>query len=231
MKLLRKIITESIEANGVSPEKFKKDLKTGDTDYSDVHEHGIKNLTGDISHIGSKEKDAIKNWTTPVYRSIQNHLRTGNGDTKARELSQHLSNAVEGHSIPNETWAYRGLHGPHAEHLKTMKKGDVFHSKGMSSTTLDPKRATHFAKGEDILAMHLPAGSKALYVSHPKLNSWEAEKELTLPHNTHFKYHGSSTVEAPEHHYDGTPTGAKKKYTLHHVEAIPHIGKSIQIDR
>jgi hypothetical protein len=236
MKSLRLILeNEDNNIQGVSPTQFKKDLKSKSLpNYDWVHENAQRNLTGNISHIKGEEKHAIGRWTQPSpvgYKEINGHMRNGNGDEETDEISNHLHNAVNGHELPNATYAYRGIHANHSRSLNSLRPGDTFHSRGFSSTTLDPARATHFAKGEDIMAFHIPQGSKALYVSHPKLNSWTPEREMLLPNNTHFKYHGHETIEAPEHDYTGRKTGKTRKYKLHHVEVIPHSRTSIQIDK
>jgi hypothetical protein len=235
MKKLKFIIESKQDAFGVSPEKFKKDISEGGKDYDYMHEVAQNHLTGDTSHIKRNEKNAISRWTqnSPTgYKEINSHLRNGNGDKETREITGHLENAVRGHSIPHDTWGYRGVHSVHAKNLDKLKSGDVFHNKGFASTTLDPNKATHFARGEHMLAVHIPKGTNALYVSHPNLNSWTSEREMVLAPSTHYKYSHSENIEAPEYHYSGSPTGKTKKIKLHHVEAIPQSqDNSIQIDK
>ena len=236
MKSLRQIITESMEdiGEGISPDQFKKDIKSGaKTNYDkDLHEHAQKNLTGDISHIDTNGRRSIQRWTeADGYKAINGHLR-GHNNPMGKALAEHLEKAVAGHYLPNSVWAYRGIHEPHADNLKSLKTGDVFHNAGFASTTLDPKRATHFARGSDILAMHLPKGAAALYVSHPKLNGHTSEREMLLNHGTQFRYSHSETIpNVPTYHYSGEPTGETKSIRLHHVEMIPNSKGSIQIDR
>ena len=46
----------------------------------------------------------------------------------------------------------------------------VFGSQGFFATTLDPKRATHYAamkNSKDLVHVVVPEGHQALYVSHP----------------------------------------------------------------
>ena len=234
MKHLREIIenVKGQDVHGVSFDKFKSDVGSGKPlDYDWVHSNAQKNLTGDTSHIGQDHMKSIQNWTTPAYRGINTVARGGEGNSSSKRDAENLSHAVNGHALPNSTHVYRGIHSPHSDHLNTLSKGDTFHIKGFASTTLDPIRATHFAKGRDILHMTLPKGQKALYVSHPHLNSWESEREMLLPHNSHFKYLGHTDMETPEFHYTGEPTGEKKMLRFHHVEVIPHSTHSLQIDK
>jgi len=220
---------------GVSPEQFKSDLKDGGhPDYDHLHQGAQEHLTGDVSHIGKEGKHAISRWTQNQnvgYKEINAVKRGMNNSLDAMRITQHLSDAVGGHQLPQSTYAYRGVHGPHAAALNKMKPGDTFHNKGFSSTTLDPKRATHFARGEDMMSVHVPQGHNALYVSHPKLNSWTQERELVLQHGTHFRYKGSEHIESPEYHYTGEPTGKTRKIKVHHVEVVPYQDKNAsQID-
>jgi len=235
MKYLRHITentTKEQDIHGVSFDKFKSDVGSGKPlDYDWVHSNAQRNLTGDTSHIKKEHMDAIQHWTTPEYRGINSVMRDLGGSSRSKKDAENLSHAVNGHALPNSTHVYRGIHSPYSDHLNTLSKGDTFHIKGFASTTLDPIRATHFAKGRDILHMTLPEGQKALYVSHPHLNSWETEREMLLPHNSHFKYHGHTDMESPEFNYHGEPTGEKKMYRFHHVEVIPHSPHSLQIDK
>ena len=235
MKSFRQIMEAYVEnkdgAEGVHPDTFKKNLMDKDRSTNDwVQERAEKHLTGDLSHIDSKAGDAVRRWTTPEYRDVNNHLRSGGGSKETEELVGHLRRAVGGHKLPKAAWVYRGIHGPQSDKLRSLKKGDVFNNKGFSSTTLDPNRATHFGKGKDIIVTRLPKGQHALYASHSKLNNHTSEKEMVLPDNTHFKYSHHEDIEAPEYHYSGKPTGNMNKYRLHHVEVV-HPTKSISIDR
>ncbi len=237
LRLILSIISENKNegiGEGISPDQFKKDIKSGlKNDYDEaLHEHAQKNLTGDISHIDTNAKRSIQRWTeADGYKAINGHLR-GKPDLMGQKLSEHLEKAVGGHSLPNSVWAYRGIHGPHADNLRSLKSGDTFHNAGFASTTLDPKRATHFARGSDILAMHLPKGTSALYVSHPQLNGHTSEREMLLNHGTQFRYsHSEDVHNVPVYHYSGAPTGETKSIKLHHVEVIPKSKGSIQIDR
>jgi len=234
-KLLREILKPSGEEHGISPDQFKSDLKGKEpVDYHHLHDVAQQHLTGDTSHIDSGMLKSISRYTqnsNPGYKEINGFLRNNANSPHAKVHAENLTKAIEGHSLPNSTWGYRGIHDVHAENLRKLKRGDVFHNDGITSTTLDPNRATHFARGQDILAVHMPKGQKALYLSHPHLNSWSTEREMALPPKTSFKYNGSEPIEAHEHDYTGHRTGIKKKFTLHHVEIIPHSNKSIAIDR
>jgi len=225
---------EGSESFGISPQQYKKDIAKGGENYDHMHEVAQKHLTGDISHIGKDEKHAIARWTQPSpigYKDINNHVRRGVGDAATKKVVGHLTDAVNGHSLPHDTWGYRGVGINTGQNLSKLKTGDLFHNKGFASASLDPNRATHFAKTGHMLALHIPEGSNALYVNHPKLNGWSEEREMLLPHNTHYRYSHSEDIEADEHDYSGNKTGRKKKVTLHHAEVIPHNENSMQIDR
>jgi len=239
MRSLRQVITENFNKDGVSegisPAQFKDDLKNNaSANYDkDLHKHAQRHLTGDTSHIGTDESRAIQTWTNPDgYKLINGYNRGINSSPKGKKLSEDLSRAIENHPLPNGVWAYRGVHGPHADKLATIGPGDTFHNEGFASTTLDPKRATHFARGRDILAVHLPKGSPAFYVSHPEFNGHTSEREMLLPSQTHFRYsHHEDIHNVPVHSYDGRPTGETKSIRLHHVELIPPSKGSIALDK
>jgi hypothetical protein len=239
MKKLSKIISEkenSVNGEkvyGISPHEFKHDVQhENPMDYDHVHQEGQEHLTGDISHIKKEHKSAIGQWTTPTYRDINDHLRSGNGGSHAEHLANRLTEAIGGHSLPNATFAYRGVHGKHADNLKKLQPGDVFKHEGFGSTTLDPRRSTHFAKGNDMMAIHMPKGSNALYSSHPKLNSWNAEREMTMQNGQNLMYHGSEMIHnVPEHNYSGQPTGRKVSVRMHHVTLVTEPKAAISLDR
>lgn len=224
-------ITEAEETTGpvgIHPDRFKNDMHNGiRPNYDFVHKLAQTHLTGDVSHIHDEHRDAISTWTSPSgYKAINNRLKTGDSgsnDYDNHEADQHikyLTAAVRNHKLPNSTYAYRGTQRGTSAQLNAAKPGDVIHSKGFSSATLDPQRATHFAKSKDIMAIHAPAGSRGLYVSHPKLNSHTEEREMLFSHGAKFKYHGSESFDVPEHHYSGKPTGKINNYKIHHVELM-----------
>jgi hypothetical protein len=226
MKSFLRYLRESVEDVksyiGTSPEDFKQGRVVPD---HQLHSHA--QTLNDTSKISSDQKRAISSWTSPPgYKQINGSLRSGGDTTQAN----HLSAAVSNNTLPSAAWGYRGLHGIHAEKFRNLKPGDTFHSKGFVSTTLDPNRSTHFSKGEDVLAVHVPKGSKGLYVSDPKLNSWQDERELLLPHGTHFRYKHSEQISVPEHHYSGEKTGRMSNITMHHVEMIEPSKHSMQLD-
>lgn len=230
MRKFLTFISENYEGNnfGFSPEEFKAQKPI---DQELLHSNAQKYLTGDISHIGHDEKRAISAWGTPDgYRRANGYARGLDTSENGTNMVKHLDNALT-HTIPNATWAYRGVHAPYADHLNSVKPGEVFHSNGFISTTIDPYRATHFAKGADIMAMHIPAGSKGLYVSDPKVSGWHAEREILLPRKTMLMHKGVEHIQVPEYHYSGRPTGHTKTLRLHHVQLVPDSDKSIQIDR
>ena len=235
-KTLRQILNEQEKiTDGISPSQFIKDQKSNKrVDYDWIHEHAQNHLTGDISHIDEKDKASIGRYTqnsSPGYKEINGYMRDHNAHAVGKPHALRIAHAIEGHKLPNAVWGYRGIHSIHSENLNKLKPGDVFHNKGFASTTLDPNRATHFARGEDVMAIHMPKGQSALYMSHPKLNSWTSEREMVLPHNTHFKYNGHEMITAHEHDYSGRPTGNTRQLKMHHVEIVPHSTNSIQIDR
>jgi hypothetical protein len=113
---------------GFSPGEFKAQKPI---DQDTLHSNAQKYLTGDISHIGYDEKRAISAWSTPGgYRAVNGHARGLDNSDHAAKLVSHLDNAVNNHSIPNSTWAYRGVHAPYADHLNSVKPGEIFHSNG-----------------------------------------------------------------------------------------------------
>jgi hypothetical protein len=162
---------------------------------------------------------AVKDWTTTHYRDVNDHLRNGTpAGAWVRGTIKHLDHMIASNPIPHGVHVYRGVHGPLAEPLKSVKAGDVLSNRGFTSTSLSPHRVTHFAKGEHMMHIELPQGSHAMYVSHPDINTNHTmERELVLPRSAKLRYLGNRQVTIPEHHYDGTPTGAVRRLTMHHM--------------
>jgi hypothetical protein len=238
-QLLEKFLMEQdVGAEGVTPSQYKKDSKKNTpTDYDQVHDHAIRNLTGDISGISKDYKKSISSWTQPSYpgyKEMNNHMKNvSSGDKVVKMHCDNLSHVLNNHELPNSTYAYRGIKRGTAESVRALKPGDHWSNKGFASTTLDPNRATHFARDgyNDVLAIHAPKGTKALYTSHPQLNNHTSERELTLPHNTHFQYHGSEEFEVHHHDYNGDPSGEKRMIRMHHMTVVPHSNKQMEIDK
>jgi hypothetical protein len=227
-KFVRKL-REKIEQEhvlGTSPDELKKHSADSDAlaRMSDsAHEVGMNQLHGKRGPIlGRDQTEAVQRWTTPEYREINNHLRGTDHSKRAAKVAGHLQSAILDHSLEHSVHAYRGVHGPQAESLNKLNSGDKFSYPGFHAMTIDPKRATHFAKGEDMIHTVVPKGHPALYSSHPEINSWTQERELTLPHHSSFKYLGHEQIDMPEYHYTGTPTGRNRSIRLHHVEVMPH---------
>ena len=229
------LLKEEIDAEGITPSQYKKDSKKDKpTDYDEVHDHAIRNLTGDISSISKEQKHSISRWTQnsePGYKEMNNHMKGDKVGTK--EVQKHCNNltdVINSHELPNSTYAYRGIQRGTAESVRSLKPGDHWSNKGFASTSLDPNRSTHFGHG-DIMAIHAPKGTKAIYSSHPKLNNHTDERELTFPHNTHMRFNGRETFEVHAHHYDGTPKREKQTITLHHFTVVPHTNVQGELDR
>lgn len=187
----------------------------------EAHDLGIK-LMGKLSDQSLASKDAIQHWTTKDgYQKIQNHLNGIETNAAAGMEAKQLQDAILSQTLEEGVHAWRGVHGPQAMHLQVMMEGDEWTIDGFIPTTLDPKRATHYSKGKDLIHVSVPAGANALYVSHPQLNSWDAERELLLPAGTTLKYKAAKTINLPQYDYTGKKTGGMTEMTLHEMELVP----------
>lgn len=227
-------ILDKLDEMGKDFHTFKADTaakKTGGYD-AELHKQGM-HLMGDTSKFSKHEKTSMQTWTDPSgYKSINGHLRGTSPSRDGAEHVKHLDSAMEKTHVPEKTDLYRGIHGPHHDNFSKLKPGDTFHNKGYTATTIDPRRASHYTRdGGSMLHVSVPEGHKALYVSHPEVNGHTSEREVLLPHHTHFQYNHSEQVTVPEHHYSGSPTGRTKSITVHHVSVVPSHDMSHQLDK
>jgi ADP-ribosyltransferase exoenzyme len=188
-----------------------------------AHKLGIT-VMGHVTKEAKAAKSEVGTWTDPSgYKMIQNHLNGVQTSPHAAEVADKLQKAILSTELLSPVNTYRGVHGPQLDMISAMQPGDVWTQKGFAGSTLDPKRATHYAKGGqggDMIHMVLPKGSKALYVSNPALNSWEAEREMLLPAGSTFKYIGKTTINLPQYDYSGKKVGEGGPVTLHQVEVM-----------
>ena len=188
-----------------------------------AHKLGVT-VMGHPTKEAKAAKSEIGTWTDPSgYKMIQNHLNGVQTSPHAAEVADKLQKAILSTELLSPVNTYRGVHGPQLDMISAMQPGDVWTQKGFAGSTLDPKRATHYAKGGqggDMIHMVLPKGSKALYVSNPALNSWEAEREMLLPAGSTFKYIGKTTINLPQYDYSGNKVGEGGPVTLHQVEVM-----------
>jgi len=209
---------------GISAQQFNADNKLYDphedwSGYDNLHDEFAKQPL----HLNPQEQSAVNYWGQPSgYKDINGYLRGVHNNSSAAMLSvKHLDTAMS--PLPQDTIAWRGLHGPHAEALKGLQPGETFYNAGYTATTIDPRRATHYGMKDDpgiILNYHLPEGHPALYTSHPDAGGWsQNERELLLPHGAPFKLIGKENIKAPVWDYNGNVTSATpRNFTVYHVE-------------
>lgn len=231
------VIESTGETGGTSPAKLKEianDPAALNALGDSAHELG-QATTGDLKHINSELKKAVQHWVQPDgYKLVQDHLRKQKTSPAAQQEADALQAAILGNPLEQGVHAWRGVHGPLAKQLNAQVPKAIFGSQGFFATTLDPKRATHYAamkNSQDLMHVEVPEGYQGLYVSHPELNpGHQGERELLLPHSSQFRYLGRETVEMPVYDYSGNKKGETQKFTLHRVRLMPRLYDNLDED-
>jgi ADP-ribose pyrophosphatase YjhB (NUDIX family) len=188
--------------------------------------HEIGKVLHPITPEATAASNSIKTWTDPSgYKLMQNHLRAVLSSPGAAEHIGKLDKAMAATATKGPVQVWRGIHGPQLDDLLAAGVGGTYTQAGYTATTLDPKRATHYAKGGKggvLVHMSLPEGTHGLYTSHPTLNpGWENEREFLLPHGGSFKVLSKTTKNLPEYDYSGHKTGPGGPVDIYDVQYVP----------
>lgn len=171
--------------------------------------------------LSEDHKESVREYKSSSQRLNEN-LREGKphpdhhvlGTSNLLKMHQHLD-TITSHRTPEDHVVYRGFAGKFHPALRSLRKGDVLHDKGYTSTTFNPSTANAFsdeARYEDdnghlqvhkyLAKIHVPKGSKAHYLDNIR-NKNQNERELLLHHGSKFEVLGHSTVA---HHHDYAAT-------------------------
>lgn len=141
-------------------------------------------------------REALDRYTKDDHGPINHLLRKGKlpdyYETSYKEKCHHLIDnlkQVTSHKTPEDHVVYRGF--GHGVKLTMLKRGNVLHDKGFTSTSMNPATAGSFARedkyGNHMAKIHVPKGTKGHYIGG-------GEQELILHPGTKFKVQGHSHV-------------------------------------
>lgn len=146
---------------------------------------------------------AIATYKGPAYGAINGTLRGTLDPAKKERLAPIAKPAIKGMDdafkkappLGEPVTVFRGVSGRGAAAIAGLKPGDTFGDMGYTSTSTSRAVTSQFGKqsGGKQVSIRLPAGSKALYLEHPRIkktlggvgNAWEGE--MLLPRGSKFK--------------------------------------------
>ena len=101
---------------------------------------------------------------------------------KANMHAKNLAAYIDKSSLPDMT-VYRGISGKYANSIKSqLVSGAEIHDKGFVSTSMNERTASIFAKGNILMKITVPKGSKGIV----SLAEGDTEQELILQRGTKF---------------------------------------------
>lgn len=164
---------------------FKNDINAR------AHKWGTENYGEWAENLTDSERNELEGYARQDYKEINNYLRNqdGNGNEKFDKKIQHISEALNKKTIPENITVYRWCGMPEfgykigdplpplndfeEKFLNTIKE-----DKGYLSTSLSSERLSAFAPRKFILRLQVPKGSKGAYLS--ALGGFASEKEVLL---------------------------------------------------
>lgn len=156
----------------------------GYTDYSYDNKKDLERYYNMQHNCGAKyDCDAIADYTAAGYRRINSYLR-GTLPSHIDPLMQikmieQIDQVMDAAPrVPRAMKVYRGI-SPSIVH--DLQPGDVFRDDGFVSTSINPNQAFSGAQ----LEIHVPKGSKGLYVD--EISKTAGEDELMLDRSSKFK--------------------------------------------
>lgn len=176
----------------------------GYKNYSKAYDDFQKEHASKASALTLDQTDAVTQYTTSAYRSINGALRgdpiAGRGlDNPAiKGFIDNIDKALASSTVGHNMLVYRGLGGKTNDALEIanmVKKGNltgyVLDDKGYSSTSPIAERAANFASGT-MLQIALDKDQHGLFVESISANT--GEHELILPRNTKVMITGKTTT-------------------------------------
>ena len=149
-----------------------------------------------VTEISDIEKDNLSNYIDNA-NWINNYLRRGILDEDSpftqenvKEIDGIDSIFLKVNPTTQDSIVYRGVVGLIFEN----KRGAIFRDKGFVSTSQDKDIAKEY--GKNIIAIHIPKGSKVIDIDSMKMSGlFGEEKEILLPRGSKFKIIDSHTLE------------------------------------
>lgn len=87
-------------------------------------------------------------------------------DSRQKRFMSDLDETIGENHLPDNTVLYRGVTGPHANQLSTLKAGDTFMDKGYGSTSLSKTVPSEDLKaGDALIQIKAPKGTNGVYVN------------------------------------------------------------------
>lgn len=154
-----------------------------------------------------KEKEAIRRYTGPNFKSINNCHREPVGCTTKQfvlENTKELDTALSKVQMPSNTVSFRGMR---SNRFKELAQGAEFEDLGYVSTTLSRKGADKFMAGATslnvtgkemvLMKIRVPKGFPAGYVN--EISASKNEFELILMRGTRFKIRSNKVISGVRH--------------------------------
>jgi hypothetical protein len=155
-------------------------------------EAGKLNLTTTELHIIDEYSGGESLWINNFLRERRLDELTNSQKNKMENYARHLNNIIKNKSPPSskKVIVYRGAEAMHAD-WKNLELGAelLFTNKGLISTTFNKNIALDFIENEDnccLLILHLPRGTRGLYISEISVFNDFGEDEVILPHGSRF---------------------------------------------
>lgn len=119
------------------------------------------------------------------------------GIHNAQDYIYHLDEIVEANRLREDTVVYRGVmgHNDDGPLPADVAPGDQFRDPGFQSTSLDPDVPGDF--GDDLLEIHLPAGTHVAPMSMANPREFDSQMELTLGRGAVFQVREVSDLDRP----------------------------------
>jgi hypothetical protein len=175
----------------------------------------VDRLKRKLNDSASKESiEQLKRYTDTSGRGSSNSKRLNSKLIKGEELSNSDKKMHDGimnsiHKAGEDVHLYSGISPELGENIHK-SKNNIIISPAHISTSLSPKIASNFAKGNEykhMIHVHVKPDDKIVHVSG--LSHFPYENETIIPAGTKLKY--SHTTEHKN------PNDSNKKYKVHHL--------------
>lgn len=138
-----------------------------------------------------EEINILQQYTNELYADVNGALRSGDIDADTASIADVLNGAIEKSLLPQNTILFRGVSGPFADQMGTLKPGDAIIDPGFTSTTLDAKVARNITARHDgravVMRIYADQGARALIPAQDS-HYFADEDEVLLPRGTRLRF-------------------------------------------